>query len=178
MNDHPTDTEVAEIVNGAYGTDTVAANYVKFWFRRFHSGIFDVEGTPRTDRPVDENVDKITEIIEVDRHVSSRSIAQKLKIDQKTVVSHLRKELLPHGQKLNLDLYCQQLDRLKLAINQKWPELANRRGVVLPPFSCIANFLSDKKLGSREDCENRLLDFFTNKDQDLYEKGIMMKHFN
>ncbi|GFX32430.1 histone-lysine N-methyltransferase SETMAR [Trichonephila clavipes] len=37
---------------------------------------------------------------------------------------------LPYGQTLNSDLYCQQLDRLKLAINQKRPELANRRGVV------------------------------------------------
>ncbi|XP_067125649.1 histone-lysine N-methyltransferase SETMAR-like [Centruroides vittatus] len=39
-------------------------------------------------------------------------------------------ELLPYGQTLNLDLYCQQLDCLKLAIDQKRPELANRRGVV------------------------------------------------
>ncbi|GFU89928.1 mariner Mos1 transposase [Trichonephila clavipes] len=39
-------------------------------------------------------------------------------------------ELLPHDQTLNLNLYCQQLDRLKLAIDQKRPELANRRGVV------------------------------------------------
>ncbi|GFS99624.1 histone-lysine N-methyltransferase SETMAR [Trichonephila clavipes] len=39
-------------------------------------------------------------------------------------------ELHPHGQTLNSDLYCQQLDRLKLAMDQKWPELAKRRGVV------------------------------------------------
>ncbi|GFU36678.1 hypothetical protein TNCV_3311721 [Trichonephila clavipes] len=35
--------------------------------------------------PVIENADKITEIIEVDRHVSSRRIAQELKIDHKTI---------------------------------------------------------------------------------------------
>ncbi|GFU99102.1 hypothetical protein TNCV_1228161 [Trichonephila clavipes] len=34
---------------------------------------------------------KFTEIIEVDQHVSSRSNAQELKIDHKTVFSHLRK---------------------------------------------------------------------------------------
>ncbi|GFW77944.1 putative DD34D transposase [Trichonephila clavipes] len=39
-------------------------------------------------------------------------------------------ELLPYGQTLNPDLYCQQLDSLKLAIDQKPLELANRRGVV------------------------------------------------
>ncbi|GFW41840.1 histone-lysine N-methyltransferase SETMAR [Trichonephila clavipes] len=174
----------AEIVNGVYGTDTVTANYVQFWFRRFRSGIFDFKDAPRTGRPVIKNVDKITEIIEVDRHVNSRSIIQELKIDHKTVLSHLRKvglkkkldvtydnivrkrswsncgeaaqtvakpgltarkvllciwwdwrgiicyELLPYGQTLNSHLYCQQLDRLKLAIDQKRPELDNRRGVV------------------------------------------------
>lgn len=301
-------SQAAEIVNGVYGADTVTANYVQFWFRRFCSGIFDVKDAPRTGRPVVENVDKITEIIEVDRHVSSRSIAQELKIDHKTVLNHLRKagfkkkldvwvphqltpknmmdrisicealakrneidpflkrmvtgdekwvtydnivrkrswskrgeaaqtvakpgltarkvllciwwdlkgiiyyELLPYGQTLNSDLYCQQLDRLKLAIDQKRPELANRRGVVFhqdnarphtsvvtrqklrelgwevlmhPPYSpdlapsdyhlflALQNFLSNKKLGSREDCENRLLEFFANKDQDFYERGIM-----
>ncbi|GFU62578.1 mariner Mos1 transposase [Trichonephila clavipes] len=39
-------------------------------------------------------------------------------------------ELLPYGQTLNLDLYCQQMDSLKLVIDPKRPELANRRGVV------------------------------------------------
>ncbi|GFU65799.1 histone-lysine N-methyltransferase SETMAR [Trichonephila clavipes] len=84
-------SQVAEIVNGVYGADTVTANYVQFWFRRFRSGIFDVKDAPRTGRLVVENVDKITEIIEVDQHVSSRSIAQELKFDHKTVLNHLRK---------------------------------------------------------------------------------------
>ncbi|GFX11879.1 histone-lysine N-methyltransferase SETMAR [Trichonephila clavipes] len=61
-------SKVAEIANGVYGANTVTANYVQFWFRRFRS-----------------------EIIEVDQHVSSRSITQELKIDHKIVLSHLRK---------------------------------------------------------------------------------------
>ncbi|XP_014475533.1 PREDICTED: histone-lysine N-methyltransferase SETMAR-like, partial [Dinoponera quadriceps] len=40
-------------------------------------------------------------------------------------------------------------------------------------FLALQNFLSDKKLASREDCENRLLEFFANRDQDFYERGIM-----
>ncbi|GFS68479.1 histone-lysine N-methyltransferase SETMAR [Trichonephila clavipes] len=84
-------SQVTEIANGFYGPNTVTANYVKFWFRQFRSGIFDVKDAPRRGRPVVENVDKITEIIEVDRHVSSRSIIQELKIDHKTALSHLRK---------------------------------------------------------------------------------------
>ncbi|GFT82475.1 histone-lysine N-methyltransferase SETMAR [Trichonephila clavipes] len=94
--------QVAEIANGFYGPDTVTANYLKFWFRRFCSGIFDVKDAPHTGRPVVENVDKITEIIQVDRHVSSRSITQELKIDHKTVLNHLRTVEL----KKKLDVWC------------------------------------------------------------------------
>ncbi|GFS47279.1 histone-lysine N-methyltransferase SETMAR [Trichonephila clavipes] len=79
-------SQVAKIANGVYGADTITANYVQFWFRRFRSGIFEVK-----DRPVIENVDKITGIIKVDRYVSSRSIAQELRIDHKIVLNHLRK---------------------------------------------------------------------------------------
>ncbi|GFT27511.1 histone-lysine N-methyltransferase SETMAR [Trichonephila clavipes] len=68
--------QAAEIVNGVYSSNTVTASYVQFWFRRFRSGLFDVKIAPRTGRPGVKNVDKTTEIIEVDRHVSSRSIAR------------------------------------------------------------------------------------------------------
>ncbi|GFW62792.1 histone-lysine N-methyltransferase SETMAR [Trichonephila clavipes] len=103
-------------------------------------------------------------------------------------------------------------NRLKLVIDQKRPELANRRDGVFhqdnarphtsvvtrqklwelgwevlmhPPYSpdmepsdyhpflALQNFMSDKKLGSREDCENRLLEFFPNKDQVFYERCII-----
>ncbi|GFX50407.1 histone-lysine N-methyltransferase SETMAR [Trichonephila clavipes] len=84
-------SQAAEIANGVYGADTITSNCMQFWFRPFRLGIFDVNDAPRTDRPIVENVDKITEIIEVDWHVSCRSIAQELKIDHKTISSHLRK---------------------------------------------------------------------------------------
>ncbi|GFU90080.1 histone-lysine N-methyltransferase SETMAR, partial [Trichonephila clavipes] len=82
-------SQVAEIVNGVYGADTVTANYVQFWFRRFRSGVlmFKMHLTGN----VIENVNKITEINEVDRPVFSRSITQELKIDHKTVLSHFLK---------------------------------------------------------------------------------------
>ncbi|GFY36584.1 histone-lysine N-methyltransferase SETMAR [Trichonephila clavipes] len=56
---------------------------------------------PRTGRSVVENVDKITEITEVDQHVSSRSIAHELNIDHKAVLNHLRKV----GLKKKLDVW-------------------------------------------------------------------------
>lgn len=121
-------------------------------------------------------------------------------------------ELLPSGQTLNSDLYCEQLTRLKQAIDQKRPELANRKGVVFhqdnarphtslttrqklrefgwevllhPPYSPdlapsdyhlfkhLQNFLDGTRLASKEACENELVKFFTNKDEDFFNRGIM-----
>ena len=78
-------------MNAVYGPDPVTPNYAQFWFRRFRSGIFNVQEAPDTGRPVFKNVDKIMKMIEIDRNVSSRSIAQELKIDQKTVLNHIHK---------------------------------------------------------------------------------------
>ncbi|GFT92803.1 histone-lysine N-methyltransferase SETMAR [Trichonephila clavipes] len=64
-------------------------------------GIFDVKDAPCTGKPVIENVGKISKIIEVDRHISSRSIAQELKINHKTVLSNLRNV----GFKKKLDVW-------------------------------------------------------------------------
>ncbi|GFT09863.1 histone-lysine N-methyltransferase SETMAR [Trichonephila clavipes] len=82
---------VAEIEKGVYDADSVAYNYMQIWFRRFRSGTFDVKHAHCTGKPIIENVEKVTVIIEFDRDVSSRSITQELKINHKTVLSHLRK---------------------------------------------------------------------------------------
>ncbi|GFV22201.1 histone-lysine N-methyltransferase SETMAR [Trichonephila clavipes] len=50
-----------------------------------------LKDAPHTGRPVVENVNKVTEIIEGDKHVSSRNIAQEHKINHKIVLNHLRK---------------------------------------------------------------------------------------
>ncbi|GFU12070.1 histone-lysine N-methyltransferase SETMAR [Nephila pilipes] len=51
--------QAAETVNGVYSPNIVTANYEKFWFRGFRSGIFHVKDALRTGRSVVENVDKI-----------------------------------------------------------------------------------------------------------------------
>ncbi|GFX28379.1 hypothetical protein TNCV_1151881 [Trichonephila clavipes] len=50
-------SQVAEIVDGVYASDTVTANNVQFWFNQFRSGM-----------SVEENDNKITKIFEADRH--------------------------------------------------------------------------------------------------------------
>ncbi|GFU08336.1 histone-lysine N-methyltransferase SETMAR [Trichonephila clavipes] len=86
----------------AYSTDLNPIEHVWDMLSRLIAArIFKVKVALRSGRPVIENVDKITEKIEVDRHVSSRSITQELKIDHKTVLSDLKKV----GFKKNLDVW-------------------------------------------------------------------------
>ncbi|QQP55627.1 Histone-lysine N-methyltransferase SETMAR, partial [Caligus rogercresseyi] len=61
-------SQAAENVNSVYGSNTVTANHAQFWFRIFCSGNFDVKDAPRSGRPIVENIDKILEIVESDRH--------------------------------------------------------------------------------------------------------------
>ncbi|GFV38299.1 hypothetical protein TNCV_1619451 [Trichonephila clavipes] len=98
-------SQAAEIVNSVYDAETVTANDVQFWFRRFCSGTFHVKVAPSPSTKMSIKSQK------VDRHVGSRSIALE-------------------GQTLNSDIYCQQLNCLNLVTDQKRPELASRRGVV------------------------------------------------
>ena len=84
-------TKAAEKFCEVYGPNTVTIRTAQRWFDRFRSGVVDVEDTPRTGRPIVVETDKIVEIIQVDRHVSIRSIGQELGIDHKTVWNHLQK---------------------------------------------------------------------------------------
>ncbi|QQP36433.1 Histone-lysine N-methyltransferase SETMAR, partial [Caligus rogercresseyi] len=93
-------SQAAENVNSVYGPDTVTANHTQFWFRRFRSGNLGVKDAPRSGRPFVKNIDKIMEIVESHRHVSTVSIAQELNIAKKTVWNHLNKA----GYKKKLDL--------------------------------------------------------------------------
>ncbi|GFU27184.1 histone-lysine N-methyltransferase SETMAR [Trichonephila clavipes] len=76
--------------------ESVKANYVQFWFRRFRSGIFDVKDAPYKVMPVVEDDDKITEVIEVGRHFSSLSITQELNHLRKVGFKRKLNVLVPH----------------------------------------------------------------------------------
>ena len=81
-------SQAAENVNSVYGPDNVTANHSPFWFCLFCFGNFDIKDAPHCGRPIVENVDKIMEIVESNRHTSTASIAQELNIAQKTVLNH------------------------------------------------------------------------------------------
>ncbi|GFU21525.1 hypothetical protein TNCV_3827321 [Trichonephila clavipes] len=72
-----TPRKCSELNRSALGVPTLRDKSVnKMAMSRWNKqSIFDAKYAPRTGRPVVENIDKITERIEVDRHVSSRNIA-------------------------------------------------------------------------------------------------------
>lgn len=122
-------------------------------------------------------------------------------------------ELLPRNLTINSDVYTQQLTKLNNAIQEKRPELANRKGVVFhhdnarphtslvtrqkllelgwdvlphPPYSpdlapsdyflfrSLQNSLNGKNFNNDDDVKSHMLQFFADKNQEFYERGIMM----
>ena len=94
-------SHAANKICAVYGPDTVSIFTAQRWFQRFRSGAEVIEDAPRSGRPVVENCDKIAELIERDRHRSSRSIDQELGMSHQTVVNHLKKI----GFKKKLDVW-------------------------------------------------------------------------
>ena len=77
-------SQAANKICAVYGLDTVSISTAQRWFKRFRSGVEVVEDAPRSGRPVVKNCDKIGELVERDRHSSSRSIGQELGMSHQT----------------------------------------------------------------------------------------------
>uniref|UniRef100_A0A0K2T1S9 Uncharacterized protein n=1 Tax=Lepeophtheirus salmonis TaxID=72036 RepID=A0A0K2T1S9_LEPSM len=76
----------------AYRLNTVSNATTKRWFQQLCSGDKAVEDETCSSRPIIKNINKITKIIELERHVRSPyHIAPEQKIGQKTVWNHLHK---------------------------------------------------------------------------------------
>nr|KAF6374223.1 hypothetical protein mPipKuh1_009456 [Pipistrellus kuhlii] len=122
-------------------------------------------------------------------------------------------EFLPPNRPINSDVYIEQLTKLNNAVEEKRPELTNRKGVVFhhdnarphtslvtwqklmelgwdvlphPPYSpdlapsdyflfrSLQNSLNGKNFNNDDDVKSYLIQFFANKNQKFFERGIMM----
>lgn len=209
-----------------YGDDSLKLRQCQNWFSKFRSGDFNLKDAPRSGRPIEVDGDKIKALVESNRRLTTREIAETLNISKSSVENHLKRlgyvskldiwlphelkeihlvkrvnicdsllkreqnepflkrlitgdekwivynnverrrswskrdepaqsiskaeihqkkvmlsvwwdfkgivyfELLPRNQTINSERYCNQLDKLNDSIQQKRPELANRKGVV------------------------------------------------
>ena len=97
-------------------------------------------------------------------------------------------DLLPRNQTINLNVYCRQLMKLDKEIKEKRPELATRKGVIIHQDNARPNtsLVTRKKLlelgwevmphptfDSNESVRNELIQFFSSKNHNFYESGIM-----
>jgi DNA-binding MarR family transcriptional regulator len=139
-----------------YGEDAVNERTCRKWFSRFRAGN-DLNDVALSGRPVDVDDDQTKTLTENNPPYTKRVIAEILKISQSTVVEQLHK--LWCASRLDVwnslykrnEVYCSKLDRLKAAIDQKRPELVNRKGVFhndnARPHVCLATRQKLMQLG-------------------------------
>ena len=92
-------TETLRMVNAAYGDQTLSSSKVFQWHGLFRDGLEDTEDDPRSCRPTecrhDNNIDKISQLLLQNRHLSLRMLADEVNIGKDTVgrivVEDLRK---------------------------------------------------------------------------------------
>jgi len=102
--------ETLQMVNAAYVDQAPSSSNVFRWYGRFRDGREDTEDDPRSGRPTecrnDNNVEKISQLLLQNRHLSLRMLADEMNIGKgtvrKTVVEDLRKRkicshFVPHS---------------------------------------------------------------------------------
>jgi len=103
-------TETLQMVNAAYGDETLFRSNVFRRYGRFRDGREDKEDDPRSGRTTecrnDNNVERISQLLLQNRHLSLRMLAEEVNIDKdtvrKTVFDDLRKRkicsrFVPHS---------------------------------------------------------------------------------
>jgi transposase len=72
-------TEILQMVNAAYGDQTLSRSNVFRWYGRFRDGREDSEDNPRSGRPTEcrnhNNVEKISQLLLQSRYLSLRMLA-------------------------------------------------------------------------------------------------------
>ena len=75
-------TETLQMVNAAYGDQALSRSNVFLWYERFHDGREDIEDDSRSGRPTeccnDNNVEKISQLLLQNRHLSLRMPADEV----------------------------------------------------------------------------------------------------
>jgi transposase len=104
-----TPTEYFRMLTEAYGADFMSRARVFEWHKRFSDGREDVEDDERPGRPCtskkNENVEKIEQIIRIDRRLSIRMIVEMVNIGKETVRQVLHEDL--NMTKVSIRAFCQ-----------------------------------------------------------------------
>ncbi|KZC08453.1 Histone-lysine N-methyltransferase SETMAR [Dufourea novaeangliae] len=194
--------EICEV----YGVDCITDRTCQNWFKKFRSGDFSLKDDQRSGRPTEVDDDQIKAIIEEDRHITVREIAERLNVSHTTIENHLK----CLGLAKKLDIWVPHILK-EIHLTQRI-KLVNRKGIVFhhdnarphtslvtrgkllelgwevmshPPYSpdmapsdyhlfrSLQNSLKGKTFTNDDDLKSHLVQFFADKDQKFYERGIM-----
>ena len=120
-----------------FGEGIVSDRTCKRWFKKFKTGDFDLSDMPHSGRPslIDNDVVKI--MLEQAGKPSPSISKPNLTLNKRMLCmwwdirGPIHYELLKPSKKLNLEKYCQQLDDLKTAVQEKRPKMFNRKDIIL-----------------------------------------------
>jgi len=164
-----------------YGEDVMTERQCQNWFAKFRSGNFDVEDAPRSGRPPKADENTIKALVDANRRITTRELAERLNLSNSTVHDHLKrlglKGVVFHHD--NARPHTSLLTRQKL-LQLGWDIMPH------PPYSphlapsdyhlfrSLQNYLYGKTFTSNEEVKNHLHQFFASKNQAFYEHGIML----
>ncbi|XP_026829777.1 histone-lysine N-methyltransferase SETMAR-like, partial [Ooceraea biroi] len=74
-----------------YGEDALKLRQCQNWFTNFRSGDVNVKDAPRSGRPIEIDDDKIKALIDSNRRLTTREIAENLNISKSSVENHLKR---------------------------------------------------------------------------------------
>jgi len=82
-------TEMYDLLKKVYGDECVSCTQVFKWFKRFNEGREEIGDDQRPGHPstskIDANIEKVGEIVQQNRHLSIRAVAELINIDKQTV---------------------------------------------------------------------------------------------
>lgn len=82
--------ETARNINAAFGEGSTNERTVRFWFKRFRDGNFDLKNEPRGRPPTQVNNDELKEIVEADPSQTTQELAAWFNVTLPTILTHLR----------------------------------------------------------------------------------------
>ncbi|XP_045448204.1 histone-lysine N-methyltransferase SETMAR-like [Melitaea cinxia] len=82
--------EAARNINVAFGEGTANERTVRFWFKRFCDGNFDLKNEPRGRPPTQVNNNELKEMVEADPSQTTQKLAAWFNVTLPTILTHLR----------------------------------------------------------------------------------------
>jgi transposase len=82
-------SDAARNICAALGEGAVADRTCRDWFKRFREGDLSLEDQPRSGRPLDSNVERLTALIEDNPRLTTRDLSAMLGCNQSTIDYHL-----------------------------------------------------------------------------------------